>query len=802
MRPHLFVFLVLGLFPFVRAQEVSLSGEVRDTDGAPLPFASVFLSRVSDSVLVKGTSANEDGSFLLQDLPQGLYFLNASYVGRNSEPVALDLRTDMKIGALVIDQGHETLEGVTVTASRPQVVREVDRLVFKVANTVLSQGSSWEILKQTPGVILAQDELQIRNQAATVYINDRKVQLSSEEIRNLLENHQGQHIASIEVIHNPPARYDAEGGAVLNIVTSKNISLGYKGNVTTRYTQGVFPKYYFGTNHFYKGKKLNLSANYGYAPKKQFTETRGEVNFMDNGGPFARWDYGFDRTQRSRTHAGGVVVDYTFNARNELNFTANAQLTPFSQYVNDQRTVATNAVGAVDSTFTTNSLEDEAKNNIAADLSYKHRFEKGGSLSFNAHYTYFDLQRSQEARSEYFGATGAFFRDFRFLTEARQDIDIATTQVDYNNSFNGWTLDLGAKGSFIASNSALDYFSENNGTVFVPGLSDNFNYNEAVYAGYASTTKDWEKWSIRAGLRAEHTVSTGTSAVLNTINELEYFELFPSVYVLHNINENHSLALDYSRKLQRPRYNDLNPFRTFINENNFVEGNPNLLPSFSHNLNIGYTLKQSFFFDLYYRDNGAYISTLSFQDNGNRVLRDVAQNVLGSTSYGLDFNYGTSVTNHWYLYAYVSFFHEDETFLALESPEREFTNSFNGAYVDLTNYLTLSKDGSLKAEAGIAYLSGYLEGSFIQRETTNLTLGLRKALWKDRAQISVAANDVLGRANGAVFSRYLNQDNGYLVVPETQFVRFGFTYNFGNFRLRDNERELEKEERDRLGTGQ
>jgi outer membrane receptor protein involved in Fe transport len=334
----------------------------------------------------------------------------------------------------------------------------------------------------------------------------------------------------------------------------------------------------------------------------------------------------------------------------------------------------------------------------------------------------------------------------------------------------------------------------------VPGLSDNFKYDEKVYAGYMSTTQDWEKWSIKAGLRAEYTESTGTSVARTTINDLRYFELFPSFYVLHNISENHSLSFDYSRKLRRPRYQDLNPFRTFISENNFIEGNPNLLPSFSNNFNLGYVLKQEFFFDFYYRDNGAFISTFSFQDNQNLILKDVTQNVLGSTSYGFDFNYGKSISNSWYLYSYISVFHEDETFLALESPEVQFTNSVDGIYVDVTNYLTLSKDGTLKGELGLAYLSGFLQGSYTLRETTNFTLGLRKSFWKERALLSISANDILGKANAEVFSKYLNQDNSYLIVPETQYVKFGFTYNFGNFRLEGNGRDLEKEERERLGS--
>ena len=790
----------LGVSQGVLSQTYTLSGEVKDDTAAAVPFASVFLLATTDSTLVKGTSADENGLFAIDGITEGLYFLKASYIGQTSENLALDITKDVKIGALIIAQSSQVLDEVVVTAGRPVVERKVDRLVFNVENTVLSQSSSWEILQQTPGVISMQDELQIRNQTATIYINDRKVQLSSEEVRNLLENYQGENIKSVEVLSNPPARYDAEGGPVLNIVTSKNISLGYKGNINTRYTQGVFAKYNIGTSHFYKTEKLNLNASYSFAPRKVFKDVESITNFNDDTGIFSRWETDFDQTNRFETHNIGLVLDYTFDDRNELSLTSNAQLSPERTYDYFQDTRIENGQGTLDSTFTTASFLDETKNNISADLTFKHTFEEKGSLTLNGHYTHFDLQRSQEVNSDYFLPSGDFIRDFDFFTNARQDIEIGTAQLDYSTLFGTVSFESGIKASFIDSQSKLDFFDLNNGQVPVAELSDDYLYDEQVYAGYFSLSKDWEKWSLKAGLRAEQTESSGNSVALSTINELSYFELFPTLYVLHNVNENHSFAFDYSRKLTRPRYEDLNPFRTFVNENLFFDGNPNLLPNFSNNFNLNYTLKQEFFFDFYYRDNGNYISTLTFQDNENQTLRDVTQNVLESTSYGFDFNYGKSITNNWYLYSYISIFHEDETFLALESNNVPARNEFDGFYADLTNYLTLSKDGTLKGELGLTYLSGFLQGSSIQAETTNLTFGLRKSFWKRRALVSLAVNDILGKANGRVTSKYLNQDNNFLAIPETQYVRFGFTYNFGNYRLEDNDREIDKIERERLSS--
>lgn len=791
------IFLALGLSQSVIGQTFELKGEVRDEQNEPIPFASVFLLAVTDSSLVKGTSADDLGKFSILNIEAGLYFLKASYVGQASEPLALEILRDTKIGAVVIEQQAEELNEVTVTGNRPVVDRKVDRIVFNVENTVISQNNSWDILRQTPGVIVMGDDLQVRNQATTVYINDRKVQLSSEEVRNLLENYQGENIKSVEVIYNPPASYDAEGGSILNIITSKNVSLGYKGNVSAGYTQSIFPKYNFGTSHFYKTDKLNVNANYTFAPKKEFKNTLNNVKYIDDTGIFSIWDTDFDQIIRSHTHSAGLIVDYEWDENNTLSITSNAQLQPKKEADFFQNTTMENAIGVLDSTFTTGSFLDETKNNLSGDLTYKHRFKQHGTLSANAHYTYFDLNRTQDVNSDYFLPDGSFIRDFDFFTNADQQINIKTAQLDYTD-LGDLSFEAGIKGSFISSESILDYFLQNGGSEFIPNLSDNYTYDEKVYAAYISFSKDWEKWSLKTGLRAEQTESTGTSRNVAAINDLSYFELFPSLYVLHTINENHNLSFDYSRKLARPRYDDLNPFRTYINERTFEEGNPNLLPSFSNNFNLNYTLNQEYFFDFYYRDNGRYISTLTFQDNENLVLRDITQNVLESTSYGFDFTYGKSISNKWYLYSYISLFHEDETFMALQSDAYSYKNEINGAYLDLTNYFTLSQDGTFKGELGFVYMSGYLQGSFIQEESANLTIGLRKSFLKNRAILSVSANDLLGRYNAYVNSNYLNQNNRYLVTPETQYVRFGFTYNFGNFRLADNQRTIEKTERERL----
>jgi hypothetical protein len=459
-----------------------------------------------------------------------------------------------------------------------------------------------------------------------------------------------------------------------------------------------------------------------------------------------------------------------------------------------------NAQGVMDSTLVSLSDVENDNTNLAVDLSYTHRFKREGtSLSLSGHYTSFDKQQGQGVSSDYFDNAGTFLRNYSFYTDSDQRITIVTGQADYTTVFGKVTMEGGGKYSNINSSSGIDFYDLMGGTrTRNTGLSDDFDYDETVIAGYLTMVGNWEKWNVKAGVRGEQTNVEGRSLSLADTQVQDYFELFPSFYALYTPSDNHSFSFDYRRKLTRPRYGDLNPFRYFLTENDFNVGNPGLRPNFSHNFNLNYSHKGTYFFDVYYRENGAYISTLSFQDNDNMTLRQIKQNVLESTSYGMDLTYSKSVTANWFLYAYTSLFHEDETFLAVESGNVAATNNVEGFYLYLGNYLTLSKDGTFTGELGLTYLSRFLEGSYKMGETTNLTIGLRKSLWKNRASFSVAVEDILDRANGQLFSKYLNQDNSYHALRETQFVRVGFTYNFGNFRLEDNKRSVDKMERDRI----
>ncbi|MEN8799772.1 MAG: outer membrane beta-barrel protein, partial [Flavobacteriaceae bacterium] len=479
----LFFCLLMPLFLWT--QTVELAGTVKDRNGKAMAFANVVLLTVSDSSQIKGSSADENGRFLFSEIKPGLYYLQARYFGNMSRLIPLDVQNDVRIGALFMEEDQVWLDEVVVTAGQPTVERKTDRIVFNVENSVVSQGNSWDILRNTPGVINTQGQLEIRGQLATVYLNDRKVQLSQAEIRNLLESLPGAAISSVEVINNPPARYDAEGGPILNIITTRNVVPGYKGSVQANYTQAIFAKFGLGTSHYYKSNKWNLFGNYTISPRKDFRDVESEINYInDLDEVFARWDTQLDRTTRSQAQQANFIVDYDLDEKNRFGLTTNLTYSPNKSIENVVFTEMRNPTGTLDSTLNTITTLGNDFLNLGLDLNYERDLnEKGSKLRANVHYTFYDESQDQAGSSDYFDPAGAFIRNFDFSTDAEQQIDIITSQLDFSLAAGSGRVETGAKISYIQSDNQIDFFDVNgNEPPFDVALSDIFQYEETVLA--------------------------------------------------------------------------------------------------------------------------------------------------------------------------------------------------------------------------------------------------------------------------------------------------------------------------------
>lgn len=779
-----------------------VGGQIVDKENQPVSFANVILLNAKDSVsVIKGMISEDDGSFLFEEIENRPYILKISFLGFADYIKRFEVEGNTNLGKIELQETSNSLDEVTVKARKPKIERKIDRISFNVENSVISSLNTYEILKRTPGVIVSQGELLVKNRPATVYINDRKVYLSTAELEQLLSGLSGENVKSVEVITTPPARYEAEGsGAILNIVMSKNPSIGYKGSVNASNTVAVLPKYSLGTSQYYKTNNLNAFASYNFNANNIYKNDESNVTYFESdGSENSTWLGDFERDTKNYAHSLNTILDFTLSEKSSLSLSANLNFTPKNDSDLKGQTDIYSASGSLDSLFTTDSrLENEAKNMLFnADFSTS-LGENGAKLSAQVNYIRYDKDQDQDLNTTYFYGNGDEIRNNIIMTKAMQNSDIYTGQVDITTNMGSLPVETGIKYAGITSNSALDFYN-NTFALQVDELSDALDYDENIYAAYFSTSKELGKWSLKAGLRGEYTDITGISAQNGLVNDQDYFQLFPTFYAMRNIGEESSISLEYNRRIERPRFQSLNPFQYYINENNVKEGNPALVPGIANKVLFNYSYKGALFFDLYWDRVDRSPSVLSFQDNQNQLLRTVNDNLDYTQQFSLDITYANFVTNWYYLYGYLSGFYMENQIYARESAAETYTIDTFSAFLNVGNYFYFGGDGTFSGNVNTYFLPNILAGSYkYENPQFGLDLGLRKTFMNNKISVSINAEDILRTMNIPMQSQYLNQDNGFYAISETRRITFGVRYNFGNFRLNDNNRAINADEETRL----
>ncbi|MFH6769276.1 outer membrane beta-barrel family protein [Gaetbulibacter aquiaggeris] len=786
------------------AQQLSINGVVKDQNNQPIAFCNVSLTEVENKTSVLGTTTNDDGTFIIDNLKPIDYLLKISFLGFESYQDSISLKNNLSIGAIILKEQTQNLDGVIVIAKRPTIKRMVDRIVFNVENSTLSNNNVLDVLKNTPGVLIFNEDILVKNSTPTIYINDRKVHLSSNEVQQLLEGTSASNVKSIEVITNPPAKYEAEGGAVINIITSKNIVSGYNGSIFGNYKQGEqYPKYSVGTSHFFKTEKVDAYINYGISPRKDYRHENESIHFIENNAVSSSWETDFKRTRESSNQTVNANIDFTLDDYNSIGISTNMLISP-----RDNNKISVNSLTEVfgsnsvlDSTFLTkNRLVDETYN-LGFTFDYVHKFKREGEkLSINAHYTDYDFSSYQNVDTDYRFPDESLIRTNRFQTFSSQDISLFTAQLDYELPIDESTqFETGFKISNIDSENIINQFTFVNGSK-IEDLqnSDTFLYDETNYAAYLSYSKDLDHWNFKWGLRGEFTNIQGNSLSTTEINENEYLKLFPSLYVLHSLNEHHDLYFNYTKRIDRPRYIELNPFKYYLNDNSYSMGNPNLKPEVDDVFTLGYTLNKKYTFEAYFRNENNATLEIQFQDNVENILKYIYINVDKTISYGLDFTTYTKIATDWNLYVLSSLFYDEFQFSSQEINNILVTNNQWSFYSQIINYFSFLKDKSLTADVSYLYVAPIAYGSSDVSSRHGLDINLKKTLWKNKASVNIGISDAFNTQNFTQTRKYLNQDTFVKTRFENRLFTFGFNYKFGNTRLKNNQKDFDLEERERL----
>lgn len=780
-------------------QSLSVSGTVIDTDNNAIEFANVILLGEDQKEILKGTSTDDKGYFNIDNLEPNTYFLKISYIGFEEFNQKIVLKGNLDLRLIKLDQASESLDEVSILVKKPTVKREADRLVFTIEKTALVEGNMLQVLKNTPGVLVIGDDITVKNSNPTVYINNRKVNLSSEDLNQLLAGSSANAVKSVEVITNPSARFDAESGVVLNIIMTKNLITGYRGSVFSNFTQGVFPRYTAGTSHFFKNEDISLNVNYSYSKDKINRDGDDTVNFLDNSNAVDQsWRSFTNRNTWSETHNLNANFDYFLNENNTLSLSSNALYLPYFKYKITNNTVINDAAGDFLSRFTADNLSRDNKYNLAFDLDFNHQLPKG-SLVLNAHYTTYNYQRNQAVVSNFFDENDTFQSLSAFNTDNNQDTSIFAGKMDYSLPVNEFSnFETGLKFSTTNTDSDITQFDVDiptgNETIDVLN-SDAFNYDERIYAAYANYDMSSDKWSINAGLRVEQTNIEGKSPLTNITNTQDYLEWFPNASLQYNISEDYNVYANYKRSIARPSYATLNPFRFFLNDNYVVSGNPFLVPTFTDYMVLGTSITKFFTFEAYYKNYDGAISEIPRQNNATNVIEYISVNFDTTIEFGFDFITNFDVTDRWSVYAVTSFYNFKE--------ETDFSQGFVtqdqwSNYSVLQNDLTFLEDNSLNVNLALTWVGKNLQGFQIVENRLFSELAVSKTILNKKGVISLSVSDLFNTHDFDYSTQYQNQFSFGHADIDDRYVRLGFRYKFGNTKLNSNARAIDTEERERL----
>ncbi|MEL6809978.1 MAG: outer membrane beta-barrel family protein [Bacteroidota bacterium] len=753
---------------------------VSNQNDEPLPFATVMLQRASDSLLVKAIISDEQGKFLFSDIDNDSYRIKISMIGYSdyisSSFTLADNSRDL--GTLKLKIRTESLEQVTVVAEKPMVEVLADKTVFNVDKTINATGSNgFELLRKAPGVIIDNNNSIIveGKTGVQIFIDGRPSVLRGQDLINYLETLQSTDIDAIEIITQPSSKYEAAGNAgIINIKLKRNKSFGTNGSLTAGYIQGRFPRVNSSLSLNNRGQKTNLYGTYS----NRFGDSYGFLN-LDRIQNSIRFDSRTTTRFDNNNHNIKTGFDYYADDKNTLGLIITAN---FNNAIGDSRSrtpIIPQGEGMTREILLAGSKTDNISSNANANINYKFSDTLGHELNIDLDYGRFSRDRNNFQPNYYVNSaqTDTLRSSIvRFITPI--DIDIIAGQTDYEQNLFDGKLGLGARISYVKTKNDFNFFDVINGQdIFNISGIDLFGIIEQINAGYINFNRKWNQWNLQLGLRIEQTLSEGElMSIQQNEDELvkrNYTDYFPSGGITYSINRKNSLALTYSRRIQRPSYQSLNPFQFKIDELSFRQGNPFLQPQYTNNVRLAHTYNYRLTSSVSY----SYISDFFAQVTealGEEQNFIITRNVANQRVYNISISYPGKINDWWSIYVSASAFRSEyeatsEDFIAID----QNTFSFYGQN-------TFSLPSEIKMEVSGWYSSPSIWGGTYETASLgSLDIAFQKKFLNDQLTARVAFSDILYTIPWRGETRFGNVSIVGSGGSDSRQVRFSLNYNFG-----------------------
>ena len=751
----------------------------------PAEGATVSLLRAKDSATIKLSASNKEGHFTFDNVGNGKYLVAVTVVGHQkafSKIIEVDAQQQtVQLPAITLSQVSKDLTGITVTAKRPLIEQRIDRTIVNVDASITNVGTSaLEVLEKSPGVSVDRDgNISLKGkEGVLVMVDGRPTQLGGPDLANLLRNMNSNQLDQIEIMTNPPARYDAAGNAgIINIKTKKTITAGFNGSANVAYSQGRYPKTAEGFNFNYREGKVNLFTNLSHNYQKRFSTLNIDRNILAGNGTSIDkiFNQEANRISEGNSYSAKVGVDFfatkktTFGAVVNLNArgmsSSNPNITRISNASKDLQSVTKAVV----------NNEGDWKS-ISTNLNFRTLLDKKGKeltsdIDFVQHRSDNDLFMV----NSYTNATGDPYKKADSLTGLLpQQIDVYSARVDYLHPLkNNARFEAGIKSGIVRTDNNAVYDSIQYGTIIRDvNRSNHFVYEENINAAYVNlSTSLSKKISAQFGLRLENTNAKGVQKTTGESFDRHYTQLFPTAYFQYKANEKNNFGANFARRVSRPSYQSLNPFIRFIDMYTFSQGNPALKPSVSSNIEVSHSWKNQITTTLNYTNIKDIIQEV-IQQKGLEAY-NMPANVSSLDQFGLSVSANTPVTKWWTSSINVNVYND------------KYKGGVNGAPIDRsatsfiingTQQFKVTK--TLTAEINGRYRNGWLEGIMRTSSVGFIGAGLSQQILKNQGTIRLTARDIFWTQRLKGVTQYGNVDVEMRQFSETQVVTIGFTYSF------------------------
>lgn len=767
-----------------------LAGKIKDKEGHPLDAVTVTLKQNNKEI---GSAFADLGSFSISYPGAGNYTIFASLVG--FKPLQMDVHLPKDSLLLVMEPDSKQLQEVTVSFRKPLIERKIDRVTFNVENSIVaSGGSAWEALTKAPGVQVGSgNDLTANRKNVQVYMDGKPLKLSGDDLSAYLQGLPSDLVAQIEVFSNPPARFEAEGASVINIITKKAKKEGFNVTLNSGIKQGVYTGYNASGTFNYRKDKLNIYGSYGFTRRHSFQDHNVDIEYDD-----ALWYNPSRNVSKSNNHNYRLGADYQLSDNQVLGVLVTGNNRRGSS---DGRstTSITNRQMQLDSTLMTDNFAANSGNEYTYNVNYNLKLDSG-RRSFNVDLDYSPYQSTSNGSvdNESFLPDGTkTSNQFHIYTPTSQKIDIYSGKADYNyHLFGKWALTSGIKYSSTKSRNNFDYY-DRSGSALVP-VPDNFNhfvYTEKTGAAYTSISGDIGKWTLQGGLRAEYTKTRGYSFTLDSLNTRNYFKIFPTAFIQYKPNNVSQFQLNYAYRIERPEYNRLNPARRYSSPYNVYVGNPALQPAFVHNIELGYTYKQQYNLTAYFSATHDLFTNVNVQDNESKIYYGTQANLGFSRSAGVRVTIPVHPANWWDLNLLLDGYRQQEKSAYLSGSYDFHIYSYQAV---LTQAFTIDKSLGLKAEISSNLIGPGIQGIYRVQHNSEIDAGIKTNVLKGNGTLKLAFNDIFNKNKYYIRIDYLDQHSGFLHQVESRNAVLSFSYRFGkNVAASRNRSTASEEERNR-----